>query len=89
MRILILCLVLIGLSSCGEEEKVNIRLTMAERERVDETVRETMDSLRPLLQTNCKNTFEDRVNVATDSIVQRLLEEEARLRARIANGTEQ
>ena len=84
MRLSPLLIILLALSSCaGETEEVNIRLTMDERERLDNMTIAHMDSLRPVLDSLCEVTFEDRVAVATDSIVQRLLEEEARLRARI------
>lgn len=84
MRLLPFLLLLFSLSTCGgEAEEVNIRLTMDERERVDDLTVAYMDSLRPLLKAECAATFDDRVAVATDSIVQRLLEEEVRLRARI------
>ncbi len=56
---------------------------MDERERIDNLVGKTMDSIRPRYDSICKADFADRVAVATDSIVQRMLEEEARLRARI------
>ena len=42
-----------------------------------------IDSLRPILDSVCTTTFEERVRLATDSIVQRRLEEEARLRSRL------
>lgn len=73
------------LTSCGstDEEMVNVRLTMDEREQIDKMVVAHMDSLRPALDSLCKATFADRVAVAIDSIVQRRLEEEARLRSRI------
>ena len=74
---------LLAACSSGSEENVNIRLTMDERERIDKMVGKDMDSIRPLYDSLCQADFADRVAVATDSIVQRLLEEEARLRARI------
>ncbi len=84
MRLLLfLCLCFFAACSGGETESVNVRLTMEERELIDELVTERMDSLRPLLDSLCQATFADRVAVATDSIIQRRLEEEARLRARI------
>jgi hypothetical protein len=84
MRPFSLLLIVLALSACGGEgEDVNIRLTMDERERVDDLTVAHMDSLRPLRKAECAENFEDRVAVATDSIVQRLLEEEVRLRARI------
>ncbi|TXF89170.1 hypothetical protein FUA23_11710 [Neolewinella aurantiaca] len=87
MRLVILFLASLSLAlaacSSDSKENVNIRLTMDERERIDDLVGEAMDSIRPLYDSLCKADFSDRVAVATDSIVQRMLEEEARLRARI------
>jgi len=82
----LLLLSLLALIGCASdaEENINIRLTMDERERIDELVSEEMDSLRPRYDSICKADFQDRVAVMTDSIVQRMLEEEARLRARIS-----
>lgn len=84
MRLPLLLLLLLALTACtGESEEVNVRLTMDERERLDNLIVAHMDSMRPIMDSLCAVNFEDRVAVATDSIVQRLLEEEARLRARI------
>ena len=84
MRLPLLLTSLLFLTACtADSEEVNIRLTMDERERLDNLVIAHMDSMRPILDSLCKANFEDRVAVATDSIVQRLLEEETRLRARI------
>lgn len=85
MRSFFLLLPVLLLTACGatEEDLVNIRLTMDERERIDKMVTAHMDSIRPILDSLCQATFADRVAIATDSIVQRRLEEEARLRARI------
>jgi len=83
MRYCCLSLLLLFTACSADREEVNVRLTMAEREELDKLVTTHMDSLRPILDNNCKETFADRVAVATDSIVQRRLEEEARLRARI------
>ena len=72
------------LTACGgDEEKVNVRLTLPERERLDKMVLAHMDSVRPLLEAECARTTPDRIALTTDSIVQRALEQEARLRARI------
>ena len=79
----LLLLLLLGTACEVEEENVKIRLTLAERDRLDARIIEHMDSLRPLLESRCAATQEDRVAVATDSIVQRRLEEEARMRARL------
>jgi hypothetical protein len=78
--------VLIGLTaSCDDpgNQELNVRLTLEEREQVDRQVTAQMDSLRPIIDSICQATFDDQVALATDSIVQRQLEEEARLRARI------
>lgn len=77
------------LAGCGPETKVDIRLTSAERSSVDRRVMAHMDSLRPILDSLCTATRADRIAVTVDSIVQRRLEEEARLRARIPQMLEQ
>lgn len=73
------------LTACsgGDTQPVNIRLTMQEREQIDNMVTAHMDSLRPILEEQCDASYADRLAVAIDSIIQRRLEEEARLRARI------
>ncbi|MEM6769073.1 MAG: hypothetical protein AAF597_00700 [Bacteroidota bacterium] len=76
-----------GILACStEKDEVRVRLTLKERERVDKLVTAHMDSLRPLLDSVCSVTTQDRIALATDSIVQRRLEEEARLRSRVPNG---
>ncbi|MCX8212881.1 MAG: hypothetical protein OTI34_17660 [Lewinella sp.] len=81
----LLTVMLLFLTTCSSDngENINIRLTMDERERIDNLVGQDMDSIRPLYDSICKVDFAGRVAVVTDSIVQRRLEEEARLRARI------
>lgn len=88
---LLLIFLLLALTGCSvdSDENINIRLTMDERERIDNLVGKDMDSIRPRYDSICKADFEDRVAVATDSIVQRMLEEEARLRARIPQNQRQ
>ncbi|MBC6996314.1 hypothetical protein QWY85_19865 [Neolewinella lacunae] len=66
-----------------EQDELNVRLTLEDREEIDRRVTAYMDSLRPLLDSLCTASMTDRIAIATDSIVQRRLEEEARLRARI------
>lgn len=84
LRLLFALAALFILVACSaEQEEVRVRLTLKERERVDKMVTARMDSLRPLLDSVCTATTAERVAFATDSIVQRRLEEEARLRARI------
>jgi len=83
-RLFTIALLLVLAFGCSpDQEEVRVRLTLRERERVDKEVRAYMDSIRPLLDSTCAATTLDRVAIATDSIVQRRLEEEARLRARI------
>ncbi|WP_157500817.1 hypothetical protein [Lewinella sp. 4G2] len=83
-RLLLLLTIICSLLACEPTEtKVNIRLTMAERSVLDTRIVAYMDSLRPILKANCVEETPDRVAVATDSIVQRRLEEEARMRARM------
>ncbi len=72
-----------GFFACGEEEAVRVQLTPEQRERYQQIATARITALRPLLDSMCTATFEDRVAVATDSIVQRRLEEETRLRLRI------
>lgn len=80
---LLLMLSLIAAACTPEKEERRVRLTLKERERVDKLVGAQMDSIRPMLDSTCATTSYDRVARATDSIVQRRLEEEARLRSRI------
>lgn len=83
-QLLLLLLLCLGFTACSpERDEVRVRLTLKERERVDEIVTTHMDSIRPILDSVCTVTTPDRIAVAVDSIVQRRLEEEARLRSRI------
>ena len=83
-RLPILLLGLCALTACEvEEENVNIRLTLAERDELDDRILAHMDSLRPVLETACEESRLARVAAATDSIVQQRLEDEARMRARL------
>ncbi len=76
-------------SACGEEEAVRVQLTPEQRDKYQEIASVEIASLRPVLDSLCTATFEDRVAVATDSIVQRRLEEETRLRLRVQQSREQ
>ena len=69
--------------SCGPEEAVRVQLTPDQSDRYRAIASRRIDSLRPVLDSICTTTFEERVALATDSIVQRRLEEEARLRSRL------
>lgn len=84
-RLILYCTLFSLLCGCAPDQSgdVNVRLTLSERERLDKMVLAHMDSIRPILEAQCERTQADRVAVATDSIVQRALEQEARLRARI------
>ena len=79
-RLLLLCVVIFA---CGEDEAVRIQLTPQQRDRATALASERIDSLRPIVDSLCDATFADRVAAATDSIVQRRLEEEVRLRRRL------
>ena len=68
---------------------MRIQLTPAQREAYQAIATEEIDSLRPVLDSICTATFEGRVAVATDSIVQERLEEELRLRARLGQSVPQ
>lgn len=80
---LLLVLTFVAAACTPEKEERRVRLTLKERERVDKLVGAHMDSIRPILDSLCAVASYDRVTAATDSIVQRRLEEEARLRSRI------
>lgn len=75
----------ICLSACGNggDKEVNLRLTSKERREIDTLVAREVRMMRPLMDSICTANFNELVAAATDSIVQRRLEEELRLRARI------
>lgn len=75
--------------SCGEEDAIRIQLTPDQRDESQAIAGARLDSLRPLLDSICEATQEARIVVATDSIVQRRLEEELRLRTRLGQTTRQ
>ena len=83
-----LLLVFLGLA-CGPEDEVRLQLTPAQLDAYRDIAAAEIDSLRPLLDSMCTATFEERVAVATDSIVQLRLEEELRLRARLGQSVPQ
>lgn len=76
-------LLLLLTAACGPDEQVRVRLTPKQTDAYQALARATTDSLRPALDSICDATFEARVAAATDSIVQRRLEEEIRLRTRL------
>ncbi|PPK87414.1 hypothetical protein CLV84_0354 [Neolewinella xylanilytica] len=71
------------LPACGPDEAVRVQLTPDQRDTFQAIASRRIETLRPLLDSICTATFEDRVANATDSIVQRRLEEETRLRSRL------
>ncbi|NJB87312.1 hypothetical protein GGR26_003092 [Lewinella marina] len=91
MKLLPPILFLVGLlvSACEPEKAVRVQLTPEQRDAFQAIAAARIDSLRPLLDSLCQQSFEDRVAIATDSIVQRRLEEETRLRARLPQITGQ
>lgn len=84
---LALLTVLIGLmSACGEQKTdVSLRLTHAEKVRIDSIYTHRLDSLRPVWDSLCEARHNLVLKTAIDSIVAERLEEEARLRARFSN----
>lgn len=82
-HLLLLALFFIITACSADSGEVRVRLTLRERERVDKLVTAHMDSMRPLLDSSCTANKSNLVAFYTDSIVQRRLEEETRLRARI------
>ena len=89
MRSLLPLLFVCVLDSCGEEEAVRYQLTPEQREAFQAIAGERIDSLRPILDSICEATREERIAAATDSIVQVRLEEELRLRARLGQSVGQ
>lgn len=76
-------MLLLLLLACESDDPVRLQLTPDQREAYQKLATSRIDSMRPVLDSLCALSFEDRVAIATDSIIQRRLEEEARLRARI------
>ncbi|MGB3801758.1 MAG: hypothetical protein WA952_18210 [Lewinella sp.] len=91
MKSLVPVLILAALlsSACGPDEAVRVQLTPEQRDTFQAIAGRRIETLRPLMDSICTATFEDRVAIATDSIVQRRLEEETRLRARLPQITGQ
>ena len=84
MRPLLSLVLLAVLTACSPNDNpVNVQFTVEERQRIDELVIAELATLRPEMDSLCQETFDDRVAVAVDSIIQVRLEEEARLRARV------
>lgn len=83
---LLFSLLLSGLLACADsslEDDVSLRLTQKERRMIDTLVSQEVQVLRPLYDSLCQTNFEQAVADATDSIVQRRLEDELRLRSRV------
>ena len=80
--LLVLCCAFITWA-CGPDEAVRVQLTPEQRDTFQAIAGRRIDSMRPILDSICAQTFEERVAIATDSIVQRRLEEELRLRSRL------
>ncbi len=85
-QLLFVLLLLSGLPSCAGsplEDDVSLRLTQKERRIIDTLVSQEVQILRPYYDSLCNANFEQAVATITDSIVQRRLEDELRLRSRI------
>jgi len=88
--LLITCTLIFSTCSNPKDDNVRLRLTSNERRQIDTLVSREVRTMRPYYDSLCQINFETMVAAATDSIVQKRLEEELRLRARIplpnANG---
>ena len=78
-------LLALALTSCGDNSNVSLRLTPAERGRIDTLYTAQLDSLRPLWDSMCTQRYDMAVSKAVDSIVQQRMEEEIRLRSRLTD----
>ena len=71
------------LFSCGEKKQAKVRLTSAERIKVDTLYTREVKTLRPYLDSLCDSNFDAMVAQAVDSLLQVRREEEIKLRKRI------
>lgn len=76
-------LLLFSCGGPGVDDEVQLRLTSEQRREIDTLVANQVQVLRSVFDSACTADFSALVEAATDSIVQRRLEEEARLRSRI------
>ena len=74
--------IILGLGACGEPE---IKLDRAARRTIDTLVNYQLDSISPILDSLCKNTREEVIQHAVDSIVKERQKREERLRLNISN----
>ncbi|RMF04752.1 MAG: hypothetical protein D6772_00165 [Bacteroidetes bacterium] len=80
---LLACTITTLLTACGgKEPEVRLRLTPAERNKIDTIYQERIGVLRLRWDSLCEARFDSIVVHARDSIVQERLEEEAALRRR-------
>ncbi len=75
-------ILLFSLGACGEPE---IKLDRAARRSIDTLVNYQLDSISPILDSLCKNTRDDFIQHAVDSIVKERQKKEERLRLNISN----
>lgn len=78
-------LLLITACSGGDKNDLNLRLTHAERERIDSIYTNRLDSLRPIWDSLCDASYSNNLELAVDSIITERKEEEVRLRSRLPN----
>lgn len=81
-------LVLIGIgatlvSSCGENETYNLRLTANERTRIDTIYASRVGAIRAEIDSICDLQQDSLVQLFRDSIIKERLAEEALLRSRL------
>lgn len=89
MRIASAFLLLLFFSACGADDPVRLQLTPDQRDAFRAIAAARIDSLRPVMDSLCTVTQEARIAAVTDSIVQRRLEEETRLRTRLGQSMPQ
>ena len=87
LRSALVMILLCGLVAACSDQKtdVSLRLTHAERERIDSIYTSRLDSLRPIWDSLCDVNHDATLKIAIDSIVTERIEEEVRLRSRLSN----
>ncbi len=82
-QLTLVLIVSVSLFSCGEKEQTKVRLTSAERVKIDTLYTREVKTLRPYLDSLCEANFDAMVARAVDSLLIVRREEELRLRERI------
>ena len=85
-KIFLAFVLLLMATACGEKKETRIRLTSAERVKVDTLYSKEVKTLRPYLDSLCEAQFDSLVQRAVDSLLEVRRAEEIRLRNRIPKG---